>query len=61
MLNKKYSSDFFLLATAMKKCNAVSVFCCTIHDLNGVGENGFLLSASRPVKDLSFTPTLLPV
>lgn len=62
MLSKKYIFDlFFLLATVMERRNAVSAFCCTIHDLNGEGENGFLLSASCPITDLSFTPTLLPV
>lgn len=62
MLNKKYLFDlFFFLATVMERRNAVSAFCCTIRDLNGEGENGLLLSASFPVTDLSFTPTLLPV
>ncbi|OPJ73167.1 hypothetical protein AV530_005571 [Patagioenas fasciata monilis] len=49
-----------IIATVMERRNAVSAVCCTIHDLNGEGENGLLLSASHPVTDLSFTPTLLP-
>lgn len=51
----------FSLATVMERRSAVSAFCCTICDLNDEGENGLLLSASPPITDLSFTPTLLPV
>lgn len=62
MLSKTYIFDLFsLLATVLERCNAVSAFSCTFRDLSGEGENGLLLSASCPVTDLSFTPTLLPV
>lgn len=61
MLNKKYVLICFCLATVMERHSAVSAFCCTICDLNDKRENGLLLSASAPITDLSFTPTLLPV
>lgn len=61
MLTRKYIFDCFCLATVMERRSAVSEFCCTIRDLSDEGENGLLLSASPPITDLSFTPTLLPV